>query len=88
MYLTCWMTTAQIEQMRANKVLFERFRVTINKVIIAAVIPLSGCQKYYSMARNLTNASGANGSVSGSVVNRPQFAGGSKVSIDGAYGKK
>ena len=66
--------------------------MTINKVItsliIAAVIPLSGCQKYYSMARNLTNASGANGSVSGSVVNRPQFAGGSKVSIDGAYGKK
>jgi len=40
------------------------------------------------MARNLTNASGANGSVSGSVVNRPQFAGGSEVSIDGAYGKK
>jgi len=63
------MTTAQIEQMRANKVLFERFRVTINKVIIAAVIPLSGCQKYYSMARNLTNASGANGSLSGSVGN-------------------
>jgi hypothetical protein len=47
--------------------------VTINKVIIsliiAAVIPLSGCQKYYSMARNLTNASGANGSLSGSVGN-------------------
>jgi len=63
------MTTAQIEQMRANKVLFERFRLTINKVIIAAVIPLSGCQKYYSMARNLTNASGANGSLSGSVGN-------------------
>ena len=63
------MTTAQIEQMRANKVLFERFRLTINKVIIAAVIPLSGCQKYYSMARNLTNASGANESLSGSVGN-------------------
>ena len=47
--------------------------MTINKVItsliIAAVIPLSGCQKYYSMARNLTNASGANGSLSGSVRN-------------------
>jgi hypothetical protein len=47
--------------------------VTINKVItsliIAAVIPLSGCQKYYSMARNLTNASGASGSVSGSAGN-------------------
>jgi hypothetical protein len=47
--------------------------VTINKVIlsliIAAVIPLSGCQKYYSMARNLTNASGASGSVAGSVGN-------------------
>ena len=45
----------------------------INKVIIsliiAAVIPLFGCQKYYSMARNLTNASGASGNVSGSVGN-------------------
>ena len=41
----------------------------INKVIIAAVIPLFGCQKYYFMACNLTNASGASGSVSGSVGN-------------------
>ena len=47
--------------------------MTINKVvislIIAAVFPLSGCQKHYSMARNMTNASGASGSVSGSVGN-------------------
>ena len=45
----------------------------INKVIIsliiAAVIPLFGCQMYYSMARNLTNASGASGNVSGNVGN-------------------
>jgi hypothetical protein len=47
--------------------------VTINKVIksliISALVTLSGCQKNYSMARNLTNASGASGNVSGSVSN-------------------
>jgi hypothetical protein len=41
----------------------------INKVIIAAVIPLAGCQKYYSMAKDFTNAMGASGNVSGSVGN-------------------
>ena len=47
--------------------------MTINKVIIsliiAAVIPLSGCQKYYSMAKDFTNSTGASGNVSGSVGN-------------------
>ena len=28
-------------------------------LIIAAVIPLYGCQKYYSMAKGFTNSSGA-----------------------------
>ena len=47
--------------------------MTINKVtisiIIAAVIPLAGCQKYYSMAKDFTNSMGASGNVSGSVGN-------------------
>ena len=45
----------------------------INKLmpllIIAAVVTLSGCQKYYSMAGASTNSTAASGSVSGSVGN-------------------
>ena len=62
--------------------------MTINKVvislIIAGIIPLSGCQTYYSKARNLTNASGANGNSSGSVGNSGRISSWVSTTVSGS----
>jgi len=48
----------------------------------------AGACPAFTIRRQVLLDTGTMRGVSAGILNRPQFAGGSKVSIDGAYGKK